>query len=148
MLPRDKIKKVGELYNTVLRLFESIGGGVTLTIMVATTLLATIGGLLTLVLLPAQHFVGGGPLVRRHPAARVALAVSRNVIGSLLLMMGMVMVVPLVPGPGLVFILLGLSLVTFPGKKAFELRLLRVPSVNAFISRLRARFGREPFVLP
>lgn len=139
---------VEELYNTVMRVYGQMGGAATLTIMVATTLLATCLGFATLVMLPANHFIPCAPSERFHPFVRGMLAVLRNLVGGVVLVMGLIMIVPMVPGPGLVFILLGLSLVTFPGKRRLEMRLLRVPSVNHFINRLRARFERPPFELP
>ena len=139
---------VEELYNKVLQLYGRMGGAATITIMVAATLLVTVFGFVTLVMLPTNHFVPCAPNGRYHPVVRAVLAVVRNLIGGVVLVMGLVMIVPMVPGPGLVFILLGLSLVTFPGKRKLEMRLLRVPSVNKFISRMRARFDRPPFELP
>lgn len=139
---------VRELYNRAVALFTQLGGGLTVGVMVAATVLATVFGFATLVMLPASHFVTGEPVIRRHPLLRGLLAVLRNLVGGVVLLMGLVMIVPLVPGPGLVFLLLGLSLVTFPGKRSLELKLLRLPSVNGFITRLRARFGRAPFELP
>jgi hypothetical protein len=57
------------------------------------------------------------------------------------------MALPLVPGPGLVFILLGLSLLDFPGKRSLERRLLSVPRVQRFLNEVRERFGRPPLII-
>ena len=136
------------LYNKVIQVYAGMGGAATVTIMVAATLLATILGFITLVMLPSNHFVPCAPSTRFNPLIRGILMVLRNLVGGVVLLMGLIMIVPMVPGPGLVFILLGLSLVTFPGKRKLEMRLLRVRSVNNSISRLRARFDRPPFELP
>jgi len=61
--------------------------------------------------------------------------------------LGFVMALPLVPGPGLVFMLLGLSLLDFPGKRNAERRILAVPAVIRFLNDVRARFGRAPLAL-
>jgi hypothetical protein len=68
--------------------------------------------------------------------------VAKNIVGLVVLASGIVMLV--VPGPGLVFIVLGLSLIDFPGKRQLERRLVSNPHVLARINRMRARFGRPP----
>jgi hypothetical protein len=57
------------------------------------------------------------------------------------------MSMPMVPGPGLVFLLLGISLLDFPGKKKLERQLVRRPSVMRFLNDLRGSFGKAPFVV-
>ena len=57
------------------------------------------------------------------------------------------MLLPLVPGPGFLFILVGLGRVDFPGQRSLERRLLGLPRVLASLNRLRARFGRSPIRL-
>jgi hypothetical protein len=44
--------------------------------------------------------------------------------------------------------LVGLGLVDFPGKRALERRLLRLPRVLASVNKLRARFGKPPILTP
>ena len=51
------------------------------------------------------------------------------------------MSLPLVPGPGLVFILLGLSLLDFPGKRALQRRVVTRPFVLRVLNKTRTRFG-------
>ena len=51
------------------------------------------------------------------------------------------------PGQGLLTILIGLLLLDFPGKRAVELKLVRRPGIAAFLNRMRARHGRPPFVV-
>ena len=58
-----------------------------------------------------------------------------------------VMALPLVPGPGLLFMLLGFSVLDFPGKRAVERRLLAVGTVMRSLNGIRARFRRPPLVL-
>ena len=51
------------------------------------------------------------------------------------------------PGQGLLTMLIGLLLLDFPGKRAVELKLVRRPGIAAFLNRMRARHGRPPFVV-
>ena len=79
-----------------------------------------------------------------HPAWRWALIGAKNVLGWLVILLGLVLALPLVPGPGFVFILVGLGLVDFPGKRSLERRLVGLPRVLASVNRLRSRFGKPP----
>lgn len=104
-----------------------------------------VAGLLVTLALPPDYFVRRRPSdARPWSLARVALLVVRNLIGGLMFLAGLVMAVPLVPGPGLVFMLIGAGLVDFPGKRALELRLLRRRHVLRSVNGIRARFGRAP----
>ncbi len=52
------------------------------------------------------------------------------------------------PGPGILFLLLGLSLVNLPGKRQLELRLLRVGGVKRKIDELRRKHHRPILQIP
>jgi hypothetical protein len=56
------------------------------------------------------------------------------------------MALPLVPGPGVLFILLGLGFIDFPGKRSLERRLLRQPHVLSSVNKMRGRFGKPPIL--
>lgn len=109
--------------------------------------------LLTIVLLPvvvvrlpADHFVAD----RRERQARRGFLgwcwrVLKNLLGVVFALAGVAML--LLPGQGLLTILIGLLLLDFPGKRALELRLLRRPTLRAFLDRMRQRRGVPPFQL-
>jgi hypothetical protein len=114
-----------------------------------TFVLSLIGGLAVVVHLPADFFVrhpGRRSLWHAHPALRVALLLAKNAVGAFVFVAGVVMAMPLVPGPGVLFMLLGLGLVDFPGKRSLERRLLRVPRVLTSVNKLRARFAQPPLL--
>lgn len=73
---------------------------------------------------------------------------ARHFAGGALLVAGGVMLIPGVPGPGLLTVLLGLSLVDFPAKHRLQCRVLRIPRLRGRLDRLRARFGRPPLKFP
>jgi hypothetical protein len=104
-------------------------------------------GVVVVVWLPADYFVRQ-PAPRRwrrtHPVLRIALAGVKNLFGLMVFLIGAVMALPLVPGPGLVFMLLGLGMVDFPGKRALERRALSQPRVLASVNKMRVRFGKQP----
>lgn len=139
---------VGELYKMLVGVAHRLGWGGSVLLGVSITAAATVVGFAAIVYLPANHFMPEAIPVRpRHPVARIAIRVLRNLLGYALILLGMVMMLPLVPGPGLVFVLLGLSLIDFPGKRALQVRLLQRPAVRNFITSLRARYGRPPFIV-
>jgi len=96
-----------------------------------------------LVRLPADHFLG----VRPAPASPLPLRVLKNVAGVAVVIVGLVMAIPGVPGPGLLTALVGLLLVDFPGKYRLERRVIRQPLIHSAVDHLRARFGRPPLEL-
>jgi hypothetical protein len=64
-----------------------------------------------------------------------------------ILLLGIPLILPGVPGPGLVLIVIGVSLLDFPGKRRLEQRVVGRPRVLKAINALRARFGRPPLVV-
>ncbi len=108
-------------------------------------LISFLGGLAMILGLPADYFVRPRDRAHRpHGAYRGLLRILRNLAGCLVFVAGVVMALPLVPGPGVLFMLIGIGLVDFPGKRALELRLFRQRHVLHSVNRLRARFGRPP----
>ena len=87
------------------------------------------------------------PVVRRPLVLHILALVAKNVAGVLLVGLGLAMAVPGVPGQGLLTALIGLSLLSFPGKRRLERRLIRRPLVLRNVNRLRHRFHRAPLEL-
>lgn len=83
----------------------------------------------------------------RHRAVRWGGMFFKNLFGLLLVLLGVVMSVPGVPGQGILTILLGLMLLDFPGKRGLEYKLVSRPNVLRAINGLRARFDKPPMVL-
>ena len=107
-------------------------------------------GAMIVVWLPADHFSrlpDPDTGWRRHRVLRWTVLVIKNLLGILVLPFGILMALPLVPGPGLVLILIGLSLLDFPGKRSLERRLLAVPAVLRFLNEVRQRFRRPPLLI-
>lgn len=100
-----------------------------------------------LVRLPADYFsaprriplrlVGG-----RHVLWRVVIRVVKNAGGGLLMLAGLAMLV--LPGQGLLTLLMGFMLLDFPGKFGIERRFARMPFVRRAINGIRTRMGHEP----
>ncbi|MFW2422451.1 MAG: PGPGW domain-containing protein [Porticoccaceae bacterium] len=79
--------------------------------------------------------------IRRHPLLRLA----RNLTGGLLLLCGIVMLV--LPGQGILTILVALVLMDYPGKTVLEQYIVSIPSVLKSLNWLRRRRGAPPLKL-
>ncbi|HYP00899.1 MAG TPA: hypothetical protein VER76_11965 [Pyrinomonadaceae bacterium] len=85
--------------------------------------------------------------VERHPVLRWGGLVVKNLLGAFLVLLGVLMSLPGVPGQGVLTILLGVMLLDFPGKRGLELKLVSRPKVLRTINRIRQRFDRPPLQL-
>lgn len=98
--------------------------------------------------LPPHYFDERHPrtwLLDHHPVLRALALGLKNVFGALFLMAGIAMLV--LPGQGLLTMLIGLSLLDFPGKRTFERKIISVPLISMTINRLREQFGRPPLIV-
>ncbi|MTW21504.1 PGPGW domain-containing protein [Allochromatium palmeri] len=127
----------------------------TLTLLLAgASMLTFIGSILALPVLvasmPEDYFLDAkrqqSRLRRFHPLVYLGLRVLKNVAGWLLVLCGILMLV--LPGQGLLTILVGLVLSDFPGKFALERRLASMPRVMGAFNWLRQRAGRPPLQAP
>jgi len=67
--------------------------------------------------------------------------------GVVVTLLGVRLSLPGIPGPGLLLILIGMTLLSFPGKRRLERKLLERPRVLQAINSVRERFGKLPLVL-
>jgi hypothetical protein len=77
------------------------------------------------------------------PRSRV-LRVLRNLLGLLLVVLGLAMLI--LPGQGLLTLLVGVLLLDFPGKHRLVARLLSRPKVLVVVNKLRAHKNAPPLV--
>ena len=99
---------------------------------------------------PVDQFKGPSPppfWERRHPVIRALGLGGKNIAGVLVMLLGFIMALPGVPGQGLLLMLIGLTLVNFPGKRRIERKLIRRPAVFRAVNALRARFGHPTLEL-
>ncbi len=86
--------------------------------------------------------------VNQHPVIRWSALILKNILGFILVIMGLILSIPLVPGQGLLTILLGLVLMNFPGKTKAELWLIRRPAIRKSINWIREKADQPPLLLP
>lgn len=97
--------------------------------------------------LPADYFIRRP--VRdwpgRHPLVHLTLVLLKNFLGLILLVAGIGML--LLPGQGLLTMLMGILLLDFPGKRRVERRLIGLPGVLSSANWIRRRAGAPPLRL-
>jgi hypothetical protein len=82
----------------------------------------------------------------RYPALRMTLLVVKNFFGGILLIAGVLML--MLPGQGILTIVVGLVLLDFPGKLRLERWLVSRPRVWRSINWIRKHAHREPLQKP
>jgi hypothetical protein len=81
-----------------------------------------------------------------EPWFALVLGGVKNVLGALLVLLGVVML--FTPGQGLLTLMVGLLLMNFPGKYQLERWLVQRPGVMVALDWLRKRSGQPPFDPP
>jgi hypothetical protein len=127
---------------------RQVGLGVLISLVTISVSLAVVSFIL--INLPPTYFQESHPRdfwLDRHASIRWAGVIAKNALGVVLVLLGILMSIPGVPGQGILTILLGIMLLDFPGKQQLEYKLVSRPKVLAAINRLRHRFSKAPLVL-
>lgn len=101
-----------------------------------------------LVRLPADYFDVRVPrpwMENHHPVLRMAGHLVKNVLGAVFVFVGFLML--FLPGQGILTMLIGISMLDFPGKRGVEAKLIGQPTVLGAINAMRRKFGKPPLVL-
>jgi hypothetical protein len=103
-----------------------------------------------IVRVPADYFVHRHPLLdnSKHPVIAVMLLIGKNIIGIILFILGLIMSLPGVVGQGALTILIGLSLMDFPGKRKLQLKIIGQQLILKTINGIRAKGGKPPLIIP
>lgn len=121
--------------------------GLTILISLALSVVGIVMVLMMILWMPEDHFVTQKKLSAHAPPAwRVAWLCFRYTLGLALLGLGVIMIIT--PGPGLISILLGLSLMDLPGKQQLLRRGLRLKSVRGSLNWIRRKFDKPPLRFP
>lgn len=80
-------------------------------------------------------------------AVRWGAVIAKNLFGVFLILLGIVLSLPGVPGQGILTILLGLIMLDIPGKRPLEAKIIQRPTVLAAANKLRTRWGKPPLIL-
>lgn len=89
-----------------------------------------------------QDFLPNSPWLVRWGAV-----ILKNILGIILVIIGIILSLPGVPGQGILTILLGLIMLDIPGKRPIEARIIKRPTILAAVNDLRARYKKPPLVM-
>jgi len=81
----------------------------------------------------------------RHPVIRWTGLIAKNLLGMLLIILGIAMLV--LPGQGLLTILIGTILLNFPGKYRMERRLVQFGPLWRSVNWMRRRAGHRELII-
>lgn len=101
-----------------------------------------------LVRLPANYFDIRVPrpwMEDHHPVLRVIGHVVKNVIGAVFLLAGFLML--FLPGQGVLTMLIGISMLDFPGKRTVEAKIIGQPTILHVVNNMREKLGKQPLVI-
>jgi Putative transmembrane protein (PGPGW) len=118
------------------------------------SVLAVVGGIIAVpwvvVRLPQDYFAREERVVWRTSADQsllvLVVAALKNLLGLLLVILGLIMLVT--PGQGILTLLIGLMLMNFPGKYRVERWLVLRSGVLRALNWLREKRGHPPFDTP
>jgi len=103
---------------------------------------------LILIRLPADYFDTRTPrhwMKDHHPVLRLSGLVVKNVVGVVFLLAGFALLI--LPGQGLLTMLIGVSLMDFPRKRELEAKLVGQPTLLNVINAMRHKYGKPPLTL-
>ena len=119
-------------------------------VSVATFLLSLAVVPLLVIRMPTDYFAQSKPppssFRGRHPVIRWTVRLVKNLLGVTLVAGGLAMV--LLPGQGLITILIGMTLVDFPGKRRLETWLVSRHRIARSLNWIRRKAGRPPLEPP
>ncbi|QOJ35649.1 MAG: hypothetical protein HRU82_12165 [Nitrospira sp.] len=98
--------------------------------------------------LPADYFDIRKPrpwMENHHPILRLVGHIVKNVVGAIFLFAGFLML--FLPGQGVLTMLIGLSLIEFPGKRRLEAKIVGQSTVLSTINAMRAKFDKPPLII-
>ena len=82
----------------------------------------------------------------RYPVIRLTGIVVKNIFGMVFVLAGLAMLI--LPGQGIITILIGVMMLDFPGKLALEKRIVRQPNVLRAINWMRAKASKPALQIP
>jgi hypothetical protein len=133
--------------DTVIRLFDYAEAhaapllGASLAMLIATLVAFPF----VILRLPARYFADENrpPPLSLHLPLHLLVMALKNLLGLLLVLAGVLLL--FLPGQGLLTLIIGLTIMNYPGKFRLERWLVRRPRVLPALNWLRARFGAPPF---
>ncbi len=101
-----------------------------------------------LVRLPTDFFDTRVPrrwMENHHPVLRLLGHLAKNVVGAIFVFAGFLML--FLPGQGILTMLIGITMLDFPGKRKLEAKMIGQPAVLNAINGMREKFGKPPLTI-
>ena len=124
----------------------------TLVTLTALSIVFFVGSLITipfiLVRLPTDFFDTRVPrrwMENHHPVLRLLGHLAKNVVGAIFVFAGFLML--FLPGQGILTMLIGITMLDFPGKRKLEAKMIGQPAVLNAINGMREKFGKPPLTI-
>lgn len=124
----------------------------TLVTLTALSIVFFVGSLIAipfiLVRLPTDFFDTRVPrrwMENHHPVLRLLGHIVKNVIGAIFVFAGFLML--FLPGQGILTMLIGVTMLDFPGKRKLEAKMIGQPAVLNAINSMRQKFGKPPLTI-
>ncbi|MDI3466517.1 MAG: hypothetical protein OJF50_005338 [Nitrospira sp.] len=124
----------------------------TLVTLTALSVVFFVGSLIAipfiLVRLPTDFFDTRVPrrwMEDHHPVLRLLGHLVKNVVGAIFLFAGFLML--FLPGQGILTMLIGVTMLDFPGKRKMEAKMIGQPAVLSTINNMRQKFGKPPLTI-
>ncbi len=98
--------------------------------------------------MPTDYFVDEHhtlcPWRKSHPILCLLYLLVKNLLGVGFLILGLIMLV--MPGQGLLLIMMGLLLMNYPGKTKMERQLAAGKGIRSTLNRIRSKAGKPPLL--
>lgn len=124
----------------------------TLVTLTALSIVFFVGSLIAipfiLVRLPTDFFDTRVPrrwMENHHPVLRLLGHLAKNVVGAIFVFAGFLML--FLPGQGILTMLIGITMLDFPGKRKLEAKMISQPAVLNAINGMREKFGKPPLTI-
>jgi len=140
------MERLAELWNSLT--WQSVLIGIALFLVSLAVSFAAIA--IVMVKIPAHYFSShyeADFLPDSHWSVRWGAVILKNIFGVFLILLGILLSLPGVPGQGILTILLGIIMLDIPGKRPLEARIIKRPAVLGAINKLRAKYGKPELVL-
>jgi hypothetical protein len=98
--------------------------------------------------LPSDYFLHRrrrATALKRHPGVVIVVKIGQNALGLVFVVAGIAMLV--LPGQGILTIMVGLTLANFPGKYRLERWTISLPSVLRSMNWIRAKAHKDPLLM-
>ena len=138
----DRLTEWTEAYSSILTL--------TVVISILVALVYALLILFAIIRMRPDYFVVKEQLVKNQKedfnVFRIIYRVLKNIFGLILILAGVLMLI--LPGQGVVTILIGITLIDFPKKQKYIKSLLLKPAIHQNLDKIRKKAGRSPIILP